>query len=90
MHIKIADGSIGLKEFQPFDAIMVTAAAPRVPQALLDQLREGGRLVIPVGSRFSQVLMCVQKKDNKIIETKSCNCMFVPLLGEQGWREDNE
>ncbi|MFH1093909.1 MAG: protein-L-isoaspartate(D-aspartate) O-methyltransferase [Candidatus Omnitrophota bacterium] len=90
VHIKIADGSIGLKEFQPYDAIMVTAGAPRVPQALLDQLRDGGRLVIPVGSRFSQELMCVQKKEGQLVETRSCGCVFVPLLGKQGWRVDNE
>ena len=90
VHIKIADGTIGLAEFQPYDAIMVTAGAPRVPQALLDQLAEGGRLVIPVGSRFSQVLMCVQKKGGQIVETRSCGCVFVPLLGKQGWSVDNE
>ncbi len=90
VHIKTADGTIGLAEFQPYDAIMVTAGAPRVPQALLDQLTDGGRLVIPVGSRFSQVLMCVQKKGGQIVETRSCGCVFVPLLGKQGWSVDNE
>jgi len=90
VHIKIADGSVGFKERQPFDAIMVTAGAPRVSQALLDQLAEGGRLVIPVGNRFSQELMCLQKKDGKILETRSCSCIFVPLLGQQGWSVDNE
>ena len=90
VHIEIADGSLGLKGFQPYDAIIVTAAAPRVPQALLDQLREGGRLVIPVGGRFSQVLQCLQKKNGKIIETKCCDCVFVPLVGEQGWSEADE
>ena len=90
VHIKIADGTIGLAEFQPYDAIMVTAGAPRVPQALLDQLTDGGKLVIPVGNRFSQVLMCVQKKGGQIVETRSCGCVFVPLLGKQGWSVDNE
>ncbi|MCG2711346.1 MAG: protein-L-isoaspartate(D-aspartate) O-methyltransferase [Candidatus Omnitrophica bacterium] len=90
VHIKIADGSIGLEEFQPYDAIMVTAGAPRVPQALLDQLKDGGRLVIPVGNRFSQELKCLRKKGGQIVETKSCGCVFVPLLGEQGWSVDNE
>ncbi len=90
VHIKIADGSIGLEEFQPYDAIMVAAGVPKVPQALLDQLCDGGRLVIPVGSRFSQVLICLQKQEGKIVERKSCGCVFVPLLGKQGWSVDNE
>lgn len=90
VHIRIADGSMGLSEAQPYDAIMVTAGAPQVPQALLDQLAEGGRMVIPVGGRFSQVLVCLEKKDGKILETKSCGCIFVPLLGKQGWSADYE
>lgn len=90
VHIKIGDGSIGWEDAQPYDAIMVTAGAPKIPQALLDQLAEGGRLVIPVGNRFSQELICVQKINGKIIESRSCGCIFVPLLGQQGWSVDNE
>jgi protein-L-isoaspartate(D-aspartate) O-methyltransferase len=86
--IKIGDGTLGWREFAPFDKIVVTAAAPQLPQSLLEQLAAGGRLVIPVGSRFSQELTIVAKKEKDEFSSKAvCGCVFVPLIGEEGWDE---
>ncbi len=82
IHIKTADGTSGWAEYAPYDAIMVTAAAARVPQNLLNQLKENGRLIIPLGEMFSQTLTLVQKKENDIIFSDICGCVFVPLIGE--------
>ncbi|MCX5872703.1 MAG: protein-L-isoaspartate(D-aspartate) O-methyltransferase [Deltaproteobacteria bacterium] len=81
----VADGTRGWPEQEPYDAIMVTAGAPDVPDPLFEQLAEGGRLVIPVGDRFSQTLQVVQKSRGSI-KTRSCvDCRFVDLIGEYGW-----
>jgi len=85
--MKVFDGTYGWKEMAPFDAIIVTAAAPKVPEALLEQLMEGGRLVIPVGERYSQVLLRVTKSASGVTTTTSVPCMFVPLIGNHGWKE---
>jgi protein-L-isoaspartate(D-aspartate) O-methyltransferase len=85
--MKVYDGTYGWKEMAPFDAIIVTAAAPDVPAALVEQLTEGGRLVIPVGERFSQVLMKVVKSTSGVVTQTSIPCMFVPLIGAHGWKE---
>jgi protein-L-isoaspartate(D-aspartate) O-methyltransferase len=86
--IKVGDGTLGWREFAPFDKIVVTAAAPQLPQSLLKQLAVGGRLVIPVGSRFSQELTIVAKKGKDEFSSKAvCGCVFVPLIGEEGWDE---
>jgi protein-L-isoaspartate(D-aspartate) O-methyltransferase len=81
------NGTLGYTEGAPFDGIIVTAAAPEVPEALIEQLAEGGRLVIPVGSKAMQLLEKVVKKDGQIVRTSHGGVMFVPLIGEQGWRE---
>jgi len=87
-HIRIADGTAGWPESAPFDAIMVAAGAPHVPVTLVAQLKEGGRLVIPVGSRFSQTLdTCVKRGDSYEME-ESTACIFVPLIGRHGWQEE--
>jgi protein-L-isoaspartate(D-aspartate) O-methyltransferase len=86
---RIGDGTLGLVEFQPYDAIIVTAGAPQVPRALLDQLKDGGRLVIPVGDRSFQKIKLIEKKADKIIETEKCGCVFVPLIGEKGWEKND-
>ncbi len=83
----VGDGTLGLPEESPFDAILVTAAAPEIPQAYIDQLKTDGRLVIPVGSRYSQVLYQVTKSSSGTNVIESTACVFVPLLGEKGWRE---
>ena len=86
VHIVVADGTMGLEQFAPYDAIIVTAASPQIPEVLLAQLENGGRLAIPVGDRFSQVLtLCEKKSKEEIIQKQICGCMFVPLLGKEGW-----
>jgi len=84
---KAFDGTLGWKEYAPFDAIIVTAGAPKIPQPLLDQLTEGGRLVIPVGGRFSQDLIKITKKNRQFIQKNLGSCRFVDLVGVHGWKE---
>lgn len=88
VHIKTGDGTVGWEEFSPYDGILVTAGAPDIPKGLREQLSNGGRLVIPVGNRFSQVLMLVKREGNIFKETEICGCVFVPLLGKYGWQEE--
>lgn len=80
------DGSLGYKQLAPYDAISVAAGAPEIPQALLDQLNDPGRLVIPVGERSDQDLRILWKRDGKIESRSATACRFVPLRGEEGWR----
>ena len=89
VHVIVSDGTMGLPEHAPFDGIIVTAGAPEVPQEYLDQLNMHGRLVIPVGSRYSQVLYQIRKTPGGIRKTVSTACVFVPLVGKSGW-EDKE
>ncbi len=87
---KAFDGTLGWKEFSPFDGIIVTAGAPRVPQPLLDQLSVGGRLVIPVGNRYSQELLRVTRQPGRDVQENLGGCRFVDLIGVHGWKaEDN-
>ena len=81
------DGSQGLLEAAPFDAIVVSAAAPRLPKPLMDQLRDGGRLVIPVGSGFAQELQLVRKIGDSSTILYLDGVRFVPLIGRDGFRE---
>ncbi len=84
--IVTGDGSLGLPESAPFDAIIVSAAAPRIPQALIEQLAVGGRLLIPVGDAEQQVLQLVQRNaDGTTSLHRLEGCRFVPLIGEQGF-----
>lgn len=84
--IVTGDGSVGLMESAPFDAIIVSAAAPRVPQALLDQLAVGGRLLIPIGAADQQFLQLVQRTADGTTSVGTLEgCRFVPLIGEQGF-----
>jgi protein-L-isoaspartate(D-aspartate) O-methyltransferase len=85
--VKVFDGTYGWKDMAPFDAIIVTAAAPDVPAPLLEQLAEGGRMVVPVGHRFSQVLVKVVKTPDGMTTRESIPCVFVPLIGNHGWKE---
>lgn len=80
------DGSKGLPTKAPFEKILVTAGAPVVPQALIDQLSEDGILVIPVGNREKQIMLKIRKRKNKIEKEEYANFAFVPLLGESGWK----
>lgn len=80
------DSPIGWEEEAPFDAIIVTAGAPEVPEVLTDQLAVGGRLVIPVGSEAEQrLLKIVKHADGELEMVASIGCRFVPLIGKQGW-----
>lgn len=87
-HIKVADGTKGWPEEAPFDGIIVTAGAPEIPETLVNQLSEGGRLVIPVGTRFSQRLYKCVKKEGRCIQEENTMCIFVPLIGEYGWGDE--
>ncbi len=84
------DGSLGWPEFAPFDRIMVTAAAPRVPQSLVQQLCDGGRLVIPVGGESQQTLTLVRLENGRVIETPRLPVRFVKLYGNQAWSADTK
>ena len=83
IHLRVGDGSLGLPEQAPYDAILIAAAAPRCPPALWDQLRIGGRLVIPVGPTEKQQLVVLEKdKSGAPMTTNHVSCRFVPLIGE--------
>ncbi len=87
---RVADGSLGWEEAAPFDRVIVTAAASRVPLPLGAQLAEGGILVAPVGDTFSQVLKVFRKRQGRLsLERDVCACVFVPLLGRFGWEENS-
>jgi protein-L-isoaspartate(D-aspartate) O-methyltransferase len=85
VHVHNGDGSAGLPDAAPFDAILVTAGAPEIPQGFAKQLREGGRIVIPVGDRENQNLVCAQKKNGELKSRVLFGCKFVLLLGRYGW-----
>ncbi len=85
--VQIMDGSLGWRSQAPFDAIVVTAAAPAVPPALVEQLVVGGRLIVPVGDLRSQELMLVVRRDGGVEESRHGAAGFVPLLGRHGFRE---
>ena len=80
---------IGCPEEAPFDAILVTAGAPFIPRALVDQMEIGGRLVIPVGSRYEQELIRLTRKEKKETRESLGLCRFVPLIGEGAWGEES-
>lgn len=82
---RIGDGTIGWREASPFDAILVSAAAPKVPPALTEQLADGGRLAIPLGGSFSQILNKVTRRGEQLETESICGCVFVPLIGRDGW-----
>jgi len=84
---RVGDGSLGWPEEAPFDGIIVTAGAPRIPQALIDQLADGGRLVIPVGDTIEQTLTIVERTGDRTREMPQYPCLFVRLLGQQGCSE---
>jgi len=87
VHVHCGDGTLGLPEFAPFDALLVAAAAPAAPQPLLTQLAEGGRMIIPIGDADNQELQLIEKQAGafsiKIME----GCRFVPLVGNHAWQK---
>ena len=92
--VRVADGTLGWPEQAPYDAIVVSAAAPRIPQPLLDQLADGGRMVIPVGDLRGQDLVLAERKGRAVRTRSICGCVFVRLIGKEGWKanqkEDSE
>ncbi len=87
VHVHCGDGTLGLPELAPFDAILVAAAAPAVPEPLRSQLAEGGRLILPVGDAENQELLYLERHGNSF-ETRTLEaCRFVPLVGYHGWKE---
>jgi protein-L-isoaspartate(D-aspartate) O-methyltransferase len=87
VHLKVGDGYQGWQEEAPFDAIIVTCAPEKVPQPLMDQLKDGGRMVIPVGERFAQQLYLLEKKNGQLKESATLPVRFVPMLREQKQRK---
>jgi protein-L-isoaspartate(D-aspartate) O-methyltransferase len=83
----VGDGSNGLMDHAPYDRIFVACAAPEVPAPLVDQLKEGGKMLVPVGSTcLGQELLLVEKRKGKPVTTELGGCIFVPLIGEHGFK----
>lgn len=83
----VGDGTIGWSRYAPYDAVLVAAAAPDIPAPLVDQLAEGGRMLVPVGNREVQRLLRVWRTPSGVEEEEVLDCTFVPLLGRFGWAE---
>jgi len=83
--VKVQDGTLGWPEEAPFDRIIITAASPRIPLPLSEQLKENGLLIVPLGDGFTQVLTLADKKKEKLELSQICGCVFVPLVGKYGY-----
>jgi protein-L-isoaspartate(D-aspartate) O-methyltransferase len=88
-HVHCGDGTLGLPELAPFDAILVAAAAPAVPKPLLAQLSEGGRMILPVGEAEHQELQLIERHGDAFPTKRLEGCRFVPLVGYHGWQESS-
>ncbi len=86
--VRVGDGTLGWPEEAPFHGIMVTAGAPSVPQPLMEQLADGGRLVIPVGPSGMQMLTVIKREGRSFTRSDEGSCVFVPLVGEHGWKRE--
>jgi len=84
--VKVDDGTLGWNEHAPYDGIIVTAASPEIPDEYMNELAVGGTLVMPVGPMYSQILTVIEKKKNSVTRRELCGCVFVPLIGEKGWK----
>jgi protein-L-isoaspartate(D-aspartate) O-methyltransferase len=84
---KLFDGTVGWEEYAPFDTVMVTAGAPSVPNPLVEQLADNGRMIIPVGDRYSQELIKVIRKGKTLKQESLGGCRFVSLIGVYGWQD---
>jgi protein-L-isoaspartate(D-aspartate) O-methyltransferase len=89
VHVHCGDGTLGLPDFAPYDAILVAAAAPAVPTPLLGQLAEGGRIIVPVGGVENQELRLIDRNHDTFRTTMLEPCRFVPLVGAYGWKESS-
>ena len=89
IRIRVGDGTLGWPEEAPFDRIIITAGAPEVPKPLLEQLAEGGILVIPVGDLYSQQLLKARKTGDHLKKEYHTPCVFVPLVGQYAWNKDS-
>ena len=87
IYFKAYDGTLGWEDFAPFDAIMVTAGAPKIPEPLRRQLANGGRMIIPIGDKFSQDLIKVTRAKDRFTEENLGGCRFVDLIGTHGWKD---
>lgn len=85
--IRVGDGSLGWPDDAPFDGILVTAGTPEIPQPLVDQLAVGGRFILPVGDRYGQELLLVERRPEGISKTQLGGVRFVDLVGKWGWKE---
>ena len=85
--IRVGDGTLGWPEEAPFDRIIITAASPRIPLPLTEQLKDNGKLIMPLGESFSQVLTLFEKKKDKLESMQICGCVFVPLVGKYGYKQ---
>ncbi|MEX2180121.1 MAG: protein-L-isoaspartate(D-aspartate) O-methyltransferase [Gemmatimonadaceae bacterium] len=86
----LGDGTVGWRQYAPYDAILVSAASPKVPEPLVEQLAEGGKLLIPLGGRDEQQLVMFTRRGTELIRESILPVRFVPLLGTYGWAEDSE
>ncbi|TVM03578.1 MAG: protein-L-isoaspartate O-methyltransferase [Candidatus Brocadia sp. WS118] len=84
----VGDGSLGLPDKAPFHGIIVTACAPHAPKSLLDQLEIGGRLILPIGNPYHQILHQMVNQEKRVEDRNILECAFVPLIGEEGWNEE--
>lgn len=90
IHVMTGDGTLGWPEKAPFDRMIITAASPKIPDPLMEQLAVEGILIIPVGSRYSQQLLKIRKTHKGVLEEYHTPCVFVPLIGEHGWADDDD
>ena len=88
--VVVGDGTLGWRAYAPFDAILVSAASPRIPEPLIEQLAQGGRMVVPVGDQEAQVLTLVEKQGDELRTSSATGVRFVPLLGEFGFKTREE
>ena len=86
--IRVGDGTIGWKEFEPYDRIIVTAGAPEVPPSLEEQLGDAGIMAVPVGTQGLQELRIIVKNEGRVSTRNAGGCVFVPLVGREGWSKE--
>jgi protein-L-isoaspartate(D-aspartate) O-methyltransferase len=86
VRIRSGDGTLGWPEEAPFERVIITAASPAVPQPLLDQLKDGGKMLLPLGGSLSQMLTLIEKNGRDLRYSDICQCVFVPLVGKVGWK----